>query len=184
MMRWAMMQQDGGGGGGGGNGLGKLERKCPNTAGNYAKQFVNDTASTILGMADAVSFGGYGVLTEALGLGPVDHNLAYDAGLYGAATISGGRLLYAGASSAIGFVPGISAAEAVASRNTLKGIFSTLGADHPRAHSVSEMMSKYHGSEAAVVQAASRTDPALNTAATALAISSAAQIAAPGCQQK
>lgn len=131
-------------------------------------------------MADALSFGLYGNMVESIGLGTVDQNLAYDAGLYGAAAISGGRLLYAGASAGIRFVPGISAAEAVSTRNSLKGVFSTLGADHPRAYTTGEMMAKY-GSEAAVVQAASRTSPTLNMAAGALAASSDTQIAGSGC---
>jgi RHS repeat-associated protein len=153
---------------------------CPNTAGNAAMQFANNTASTVLGMADGLTFGQYGRATESFGLGPVAQNGAYNAGLYGSAAFSGARLLYAGASSAIRIVPGISAAEAVATRNALKGVFSTLGADHPRAYTVSQMMSKY-GSEAAVVKAASRTDSTLNAAAAALATSSAAQLATSGC---
>jgi RHS repeat-associated protein len=156
-------------------------QNCRNTgSSNVATQFVDDTASTILGIADAVSFGGYTKMTEALGLGTVDHNLAYNAGLGGATLVSGGRVAYAGASYAIQFRNGISVAEAVGARNSLKGVFSLLGADHPRAYAVSDMMAKY-GSEAAAIQAASRTNATLNTAAAELAYSSASQLTASGC---
>lgn len=136
------------------------------------EQFANDFASTIIGMADGVTFGQYGQAVESLGLGPVAQNGAYDAGLYGSAAFSGARLLYAGASSSIRFVPSISAADAVATRNSLKGAFSLLGADHPRAYSIGQLMSNpKYGSEATVVQAASRTNVGLNTAAAAIAAS-------------
>jgi hypothetical protein len=145
-------------------------------------QFASNFASTILGIADGLTMGQYGRATESLGLGPVAQNGAYSAGLYGSAAFSGARLLYAGASSAIRIVPGISAADAVATRNSLKGGFSLLGADNPRAYTVDQLMSKSkYGSQAAVVQAASRTDPSLNTAAAAVAASSAAQFAASDC---
>jgi RHS repeat-associated protein len=145
-----------------------------------SKRFVNDAASTILGMADAASFGLYGKLTESLGLGSIDHNLAYNAGLYGTAAVSGGRLIYAGASSLIQLRTGISAAEAVSARNSYKGVFSLLGADHPRTYEVGDMMMKY-GSEAEVVKAASRTNATLNTAAAELGYSSASQTGVSGC---
>jgi RHS repeat-associated protein len=153
---------------------------CRNTDGNAVQRFVSDTASTILGMADGASVGLYGELTDSLGLGPIDHNLAYNAGLYGMAAVSTGRLMYAGASSAIQYIPGISAANAIATRNSLKGVFSALGADHPRAYSVGEMMAKY-GSEAAVVSAASRTNATFNTVAAALAYSSVSQTGVSNC---
>jgi len=159
---------------------GKCPNMAPRTAGQYAKQFVNDTTSTILGIADTFTFGGYTKMTEAMGFGTVNHDLAYNAGLYGTAAISGGRLLYAGASSAIQYVPAISAVDAVAARNTLKGVFSTLGADHPRAYSASSMIAKY-GSETEVIKAASRTNASLNTAAAELSYSAASQTGVSGC---
>lgn len=144
------------------------------------EQFADNFASTVLGMADGLTFGQYGRAVDSLGLGPVAQNGAYDAGLFGSSALSGLRLLYAGASSAIRFVPNISATDAVATRNLLKGGFSLLGLDHPRAYTVGQLMSKY-GSEAAVVQAASRTDRGLNQVAAAVAASSAAQLATPDC---
>ena len=97
------------------------------------------------------------------------------------AAISGLRLAYAGTSSLIRYVPEIFAGETVATRNTLKGIFSLLGADHPRAYTLPQMMFKY-GTAEEVIKAASRTDMDLNVAAADLFGSSAGQLlSGSGC---
>ncbi|GHF31342.1 hypothetical protein GCM10017044_28590 [Kordiimonas sediminis] len=75
----------------------------------------------------------------------------------------------------------MSGQQAVNFRNFLKGRFSGLGRPHPRNYSYQQMLNKYNGSEAAVINAASRTNSKINAAGGIAASGAAITSSGNGC---
>lgn len=121
-----------------------------------------------LGILDSLSFDLYGDTLSDLGFGDQISRErsadSYEAGKTLGLVVGVARLAYAGIAKSLARFDGRTAS---AARNELKGLFSGLGKNHPRIKSYESLLARY-GSDRAVAQAASRTDPALNTAAAAM----------------
>lgn len=135
------------------------------------------------GLANGLSFGAYDrfilpALADITGrpeLGLPLSNGYKNVGEGASLFVGSSRLAYAAAARAIPFVAR-SAAQAVAMRNGLKGMFSLMGRAHPRTYSVGDVLARY-GSEQAAIDAAGRTNSVLNGVGAGMAASGATALA-------
>ena len=138
-------------------------KSCPVT---YQRSNWDNIGGAALGVGDAFSFGYYSKIMGAIpGNGEaVNAQMdapGYDVSMYGSMFVSYGRLAYAGIAKSFSLLSG---ADAVAARNTLKGVMSGLGKAHPRTYTYEQLLKKY-GSDEAVAAAAGRTNPKINATA-------------------
>ncbi|MEO0698022.1 MAG: RHS repeat-associated core domain-containing protein, partial [Pseudomonadota bacterium] len=140
----------------------------PNNFGGVVNRVTSELGALGQGIGDAFTFGYYSKAWAALpgGYGKAyagqTGRTGYDVGLYGTAGAGGLRLGYSSAIYSIRS-SGLNGPQAVGFRNNLKGAFSGLGSRHPRNYSYDDLLAKY-GSDSAVIQAASRTNPGINAA--------------------
>jgi hypothetical protein len=123
---------------------------------------VQAPADFIMGLGDALTFGGSAWVREQLGLGQFAHKYsgAYEAGELASFAFGAGRLAYAGAAKAIpllarGATPWIRAYRAVGLRNELKLAFR-FGLSQDRVYGLGQMVAKYGPNPQAIISAASQ----------------------------
>ncbi len=120
-----------------------------------------------LGLGDTITLGVYSKIYTSLPgsvgeasrqeVGSTPYNVAF----WGSSAISGLRLAYAGTASSLS---NLSGQAAVAARNSLKSTFRMGLFPNARMYTYEQMLAKY-GSDAAVAQAAARTNKKLNAGA-------------------
>ena len=157
--------------------------------GYYLPSISPGVASFALGWADSVSFGIGRYLRHEYESNAGDYNECSGAYLAGEVSsfltgVAGtGRLGYAALSADIPYIEGITGESAVAARNSYKLWFRLGTFPNYKMYSYAEMFEKY-GTDAAVIQAAGRTDMGWNIAGAIAApgVGAGVNLSACGCK--